>query len=89
MPSVPRLISIGGPLTASTARLAPRDDRHAPLSPDQVADALRIRADELRGDARLSSDGANRLVDPPPDPAWKAFTRQFNDILIRVLRRAR
>ena len=34
---------------------------------------------------RFASRGPNRLVDPPPDPAWKALARQFNDVLIRGL----
>ena len=59
-------------LTVGEGRRALETDRSAGLAATEAA-------------ARLASLGPNRLVDPPPDPAWKAFMRQFNDVLIQVL----
>ena len=70
------------------ARLTPIDAWHA-LTVEEACQAL--ATDKSAGlsaadaAARLDALGANRLVDPPPAPAWKAFLRQFNDLLIRVL----
>jgi P-type Ca2+ transporter type 2C len=77
----------GRALRSEPAHLAGNDWQA--ISTERVAMLLGADPDDglSSGEAarRLASGGANRLVDPPPDPAWKAFLRQFNDVLIRVL----
>src|SRR5688572_27386412 len=39
----------------------------------------------MEASRRLQRDGPNRLVEAPREPRWKAFLRQFTDLLIVIL----
>ena len=59
------------------------------LSPDDVTGLLGVDPQEgLNSDdvaQRLAEQGPNRLAEPPEDPRWRAFLRQFQDLLIIIL----
>ena len=59
------------------------------LSPDDVTGLLGVDPQEgLNSDdvaQRLAEQGPNRLAEPPQDPRWRAFLRQFQDLLIIIL----
>lgn len=59
------------------------------LAGDEVTRRLEVDPDiglsAIEAAERLRRDGPNQLDEPPREPRWRAFLRQFTDLLIVIL----
>src|SRR5829696_8439637 len=74
------------PLAATTSSTSPTWYQ---LSSDQACNALGV--DPTAGlspdmvSERIATYGPNKLAEQPPEPTWKAFLRQYRDLMQMVL----